>query len=291
MISDSIYFQGKHFSNPEIPCQDYAIDSELENGSGIIVLSDGCSSTSHSDLGARILSHLALTELKNNLPIGPHLISSASQILSSLGFTAKEDIFEALCSTLLTAREKENEVEVQCFGDGILCAQYEEYFHVLNLEYLENAPYYLVYDYFPDLKKEYDISFPKNVKFVSSLKFTVKNCDDFIISNNFNYDCLEILDSKTEGVDYNSHFSFSFSKDGLQKIFLATDGLRSFECLRQEKREDVIWERILISILGPWKKNFYGALSHRMVKLKEEWENLGWSMGDDLAVGCLMRKK
>jgi hypothetical protein len=291
MISDSIYFQGKHFSNPELPCQDYALDAEKEDGYGIIVISDGCSSAQNTDLGARILSHLAITELKNNRQISPHLIFTARQILSSLGFTKKEDIYDALCATLLTAEEKENEIETNCRGDGIICAQYEDYFHVINLEYLDNAPYYLVYDAFPELKEEYQKSYSQNIKFVSSAKFKVKDFEKFIYSNSFNYDYLEILESKTERLPYHSPFSFLFPKNGLQKILLTSDGLQSFEAFVEGKREEIILERILVQILNSWKKNSYGALSRRMVYLKKKWEELRWKMNDDLAVGCLMRGK
>jgi hypothetical protein len=291
MISDSIYLQGKHFSNPELSCQDYALDLEKEDESGIIVVSDGCSSTSHSDLGARILSHLAATEIKNNQPIGPHLIFKAHQSLLSLGFTKKEDIFEALCTTLLIAEEKENEIAIHTWGDGTICAQYEDYFHAINIEYLINAPYYLVYDAFPEFKKEYQTSYPKNKKLISALKFKVKDCDKFISSTSFCYDYLEVLESNNLETSYDCDFSSFFPKNGLQKILLMSDGLRSFQSFIDGKYQEIIWERIMIQILNSWEKNFYGSLTKRMVSLKNKWEELGWVMNDDLAVGCLMRKK
>jgi len=78
MHSDVYFATGKIHS----ACQDYAFAAEIK-GQPFIVLADGCSSSPHTDVGARILAHRLISDLrkgvvKNTSPDQQQLLSVVS---------------------------------------------------------------------------------------------------------------------------------------------------------------------------------------------------------------------
>lgn len=113
-------------------CQDYAIA-----GKGVAALSDGCSSSPNTDLGARFLCRLGVTK-------GPHAaIHAATSLLAPLDLPK-----ESLDATLLLARWDDPAQSVKVFiaGDGVLVGRRRDGGStVIVSEFPSGAPFYLNY--------------------------------------------------------------------------------------------------------------------------------------------------
>jgi hypothetical protein len=132
MNTDSVFFIG----NSHRICQDYVV-----HNTNRIILSDGCSSALHSDVGSRLIAHSAL-----NLP---HLspLSLINRIYDSsykLGLPV-----DSLCATFIDLSVDENETEftVKIIGDGCIAARQKESqkIEITNISFPSGAPFYLRY--------------------------------------------------------------------------------------------------------------------------------------------------
>lgn len=113
-------------------CQDYA----LASGS-LAVLSDGCSSSPHTDWGARLLCRAAV-----ELGTGEGAAERADAWRRGLGLPAA-----SLDGTLLVARVVDDRVEVRAWGDGAVAARRRDTgrWEVTLVEYAHSAPAYPSY--------------------------------------------------------------------------------------------------------------------------------------------------
>jgi len=124
MNSDAFFAIG---STHEV-CQDYARSGVIGHGQNtassrcFALLSDGCSSSAHSDLGARFLTCAAMAQLKSGTT---HFsvdlaLRDAAEVAQRLGI----DDLECLDATLLAAWEDTNGfVSVLVAGDGVVAAR------------------------------------------------------------------------------------------------------------------------------------------------------------------------
>lgn len=126
-------------------CEDYALAGSI-GGGPFVVLCDGCSSSPHTDFGARILAHsfkdvlvtlrtVSVTEL-------PMLaVAQAHVRAQSLGLDAT-----SLDCTLLAAWVENGEVHIVQTGDGGIVYKYRDGHMMLrHLEFASGAPFYLSY--------------------------------------------------------------------------------------------------------------------------------------------------
>ncbi|MBF0100180.1 MAG: protein phosphatase 2C domain-containing protein, partial [Desulfobacterales bacterium] len=114
------------------------------------ILSDGCSSSEQTDVGARILAHLASAYLirhQDNLesiayePMGKTIIESAGQIAELMNLPKT-----ALDATLIIAYELNRQIYIYVYGDGcILYKKSDQPLSITTISFLKNAPYYLSY--------------------------------------------------------------------------------------------------------------------------------------------------
>lgn len=136
MNSDSVYIIGKSHQN----CQDYT-----GQGEGFVLLSDGCSSSPHTDIGARLLVHSAVKLLKENRAVTKQfplqVVEEAAKLNRQLALPP-----EALDATFLAAIADGNELKLFAAGDGHLVIGWDsgEVSH-LKLDYPAGFPYYLNY--------------------------------------------------------------------------------------------------------------------------------------------------
>lgn len=93
-------------------CQDYALASARR-----AVVSDGCSSAPHSDVGARLLAHAAMSASSTALASGAWL-REPRDAQRQLGLPAS-----CLDATVLIADAHDDGIEVSMFGDGVLAAR------------------------------------------------------------------------------------------------------------------------------------------------------------------------
>lgn len=120
-------------------CQDYADAGEVD-GLVCAAVSDGCSSSPHTDFGARFLVR-SFWENVEPVPKEDRLIRGASRMAAVCGLPQS-----CLDATLLAAVATENCVEVLRAGDGVMVVRHLDgsvFFE--QVAYDNNAPRYLSY--------------------------------------------------------------------------------------------------------------------------------------------------
>lgn len=144
MVCDHYFAKGsQHVVN-----QDYA-QSHAGDDCAVVAIADGCSASEHSDIGARLLVHAALHQLRQWRE--PGLV----QKVTSLGTAAIQQAWQALHAldlqptaldaTLALAWRQASFAAAVIFGDGVIFYRLGAHFHVFEITYSGNAPAYLSY--------------------------------------------------------------------------------------------------------------------------------------------------
>lgn len=172
MHTDSFFRKG--FSHQI--CEDYALNSN--DHLYAFIVSDGCSSSKHTDIGSRLLSWSAKEviesigeEIVNLSPakIGKLIIDKAYISVKNLNIP-----ITALDATLMIGfvNKTKNQVQVFMYGDGALFFQNSEGI-ITNkiIDYTENTPFYLSYllnkerkDIFDKKKQDKTITINGNIE-------------------------------------------------------------------------------------------------------------------------------
>jgi hypothetical protein len=135
MHSDAYFATGKTHA----VCQDYAYASDVD-GWPYAVVSDGCSSSPDTDIGARLLAR----------PVMASAFVESSKIITAADCARKIIGLNQLCldATLLLARMNENGgFSVIIYGDGYVVARDRETQNlgIVKIEYPSGAPPYISY--------------------------------------------------------------------------------------------------------------------------------------------------
>lgn len=130
MKIDTFTTQGLHEIN-----QDYILQNKKE-----IIIADGCSSEKNTDVGARILCHLA-TKWSFETWSCEEFIFHAQDICDTLGLPK-----ECLCSTLLILSQDISKYYINIYGDGIIFIKYTDgSIYLDKISFQDECPYYLYY--------------------------------------------------------------------------------------------------------------------------------------------------
>jgi hypothetical protein len=117
-------------------CEDYAIARSSEDGRAIAVVSDGCSSSPGSDVGARVMAHCGVRS-----PDMARVLRRADAIRRALGLPP-----HALDATLLRLDARRDGAVVHAWGDGFVLARRRDgTLEVHRIEYPSHAPAYPAY--------------------------------------------------------------------------------------------------------------------------------------------------
>ena len=131
-------------------CEDYATV-----GDGFVIISDGCSSSEHTDIGARLLC-MSAKELLNDRgmcsdyrSLKGYVVAKSVPLLDRIGLSVA-----SLDATLLVAFVRDGFIRVYVYGDGYVVITYktqcckERYVdkQFCKFEYPQNAPYYPSYE-------------------------------------------------------------------------------------------------------------------------------------------------
>ncbi len=259
---DSYYVMGQS----HLVTQDYAISGT--EPFPYIILSDGCSSSSHTDIGARLLAmaakqYLTKKVLNNKRINAKKLIlkvaSKASAAANNLG--AANTLLDA---TLMIVFMMNNQVYIYVFGDGaIFYTTKSGDFSIINISYSHNAPYYPVYQIDESRDKQY----------------RMKSMNDFKISESSKTSQKENIYEPTELV---------FPVSELSSLLIATDGVSSFYDTKNSKPVKI---DSIAKELSDFK-NTKGDFIKRRIKriLKKGAATEIYNM-DDLAVGAMILEK
>lgn len=153
-------------------CEDYAM-SGTQDGLSYAILADGCSSSKDSDVGARVLCHIAKNammylhrqgRLKDEHYVSDLFPSVLREMVVMKAIETRAFLglpHEAFDATLLAAfcsegYRRDPAWGYICFGDGVAVLRYPDGgSRVFRAEYESGAPYYLSYN----MSKERDLAY------------------------------------------------------------------------------------------------------------------------------------
>jgi hypothetical protein len=204
-------------------CEDYALSGLYEDMAYIIV-SDGCSSSTDSDVGARILSHIAkgvLIYLKGRDILLSEafpdifrelMLRKCLEVKTSLGLIT--DVFDA---TLLISVVLGGKMVCLGWGDGYLAlVDKNNTINFLEIKFSSGAPYYLSYEMNPSKKSAYQKEFGGG-----ELCLTQCTLDSSGGMSN--------LVTKSSPIQYQHTLEIADNITGLKCITLLSDGIDTYQ--------------------------------------------------------------
>ena len=259
-----------HIGSTHALCQDYVIArSGSDNGGGpYVILSDGCSSSPDTDIGARLLVKAAEKIFTGEeFDSVEQLHREAAQL--ALGWTDSIGVpAQSVDATLLTAHVTGESLIVACSGDGVILLESQT--GTLDLYVISSPsgyPYYPCYVYQPER--------------LSELIFNGRTTKEI---KHFRRELIEVRtsDSPTE--------VFKLNASDYKLAAVASDGIDSFFHTRQSSTGKRIEDVNLLDVLHDfWSfKNFHGAFVERRLNrfMKDAHAN-GWQHADDLSIGVI----
>jgi hypothetical protein len=269
-------------------CQDYASSGNGWPGEQVmdarlpaapyVILSDGCSSSPDTDIGARLLVKSAETVFLNSFnPSADDLAishkESARRALSLASLMGLRP--QAVDATLLTLHLKDDELIVGCSGDGVIVLQSRMgSLDVYAISYPSGYPLYPGYAHQPERLRalEEQGGFAKEVKHFSCASFEEPM---LLRGTSTSTSPTEVLAVKAR--DY-------------KLAVILSDGINSFCAIRQtgtsKRVESISLEETLKELVS--FKNVRGSFVGRRVKrVRKDYLMKGWQHTDDLAVGAL----
>lgn len=156
MNSDSAFFIGKE----HLICQDYGLSGQ-SNDITYAFLSDGCSSSTNVDVGARMLCLSAQNIIRRVNPDDCHtqveLFGNAVINLALQTYNVFPDLnLSALEATLLGMWVYNNKATIVMFGDGLFVRKRKDVLDYVFIQLSNGAPDYLVYQISPSRKTSYE---------------------------------------------------------------------------------------------------------------------------------------
>jgi hypothetical protein len=274
MNADSAFVIGSTHSI----CQDYVVAGNPENSSAAapyVILSDGCSSSHDTDIGARLLVKSAEWFL-NKEPVKDIGELHAAAAAAALKHAALVGLMpQAIDATLLTAHLQGNELILACSGDGVVLVQdWSGVIEAYSISYPSGYPCYPAYTHQPDR--------------LASLEF----CGDpqkeiKYFRGDPNQSTLRLEDTfrSAERTEV-----FTFHAPSYQYAVLLSDGIHSFSARQGSASSKSVLPICFHSVARELVsfKNVRGAFAGRRLKrfLKDAALN-GWQHTDDLALGAI----
>jgi len=256
-------------------CQDYVVAGNPSTATPYIILSDGCSSSPDTDIGARLLVKSAewilnRKSVKDIRELHAAAAVRALDLVDSVGLTP-----QAVDATLLTAHVQGNELVLACSGDGVILVQdWSGVIEAYSVSYPSGYPRYPAYTQQPDrLAALVCCGEPqKEIKY---------------FRGELNQTTLRLADT---GSSRERTEVFSFNARSYRYAALLSDGVHSF-CATAGSQSSRSARPICFPALARELvsfKNVRGAFAGRRLKrfLKDSTLN-GWQHADDLALGAI----
>lgn len=256
-------------------CQDYVCQGW--EPFPYLILSDGCSGAPDSDLGARLLAlnarrllpRFALPvaneaeRVERHWRLGRRIVRRAARQARDLGVSA--DVLDA---TLLVAWCVEDTVYVHLYGDGCIAARRANgEIAVIQVEYAENAPYYLSYLLDSERHDLYqsaigDPAIAQSVHYLNETGITLRQ------------------------EPFNAATVFHFSLATLPAVAVATDGLHSLVSAETGDRLDALSVARELLEFGGVNDGF---IKRRLRQVLIDYGRQGVFNFDDLSLGAFVK--
>lgn len=258
-------------------CQDYVItrNDSLEKRGAYVILSDGCSSSPDTDIGARLL----VKAMDQNL--AAHAASDMEDFHKesarvALGWAELIGVaVESVDATLISAHVIENRLIVACSGDGVIVL--ESHTGVLDVFAISSPsgyPFYPSYVHQPDRLAEL-IDNDRARKQVEH--FCRRSTNESL-----NLIDVYITDSLTE--------VFDFQASDYKYVAVTSDGIHSFFHTQQStngKRVEAICMAEILEVFWSFKNSQGAFVERRMKRFKKDARAKGWQHADDLSIGAI----
>ena len=259
-------------------CQDYAVSGSVK-GAGVsyAFVSDGCSSSPDTDIGARLLVKAAQKVLHAGSNFSGAGLNDFYDEACRVGIKHARLIGLNDCSidaTLMTVIESEGKVTAGCYGDGTIVLKARNgQLEVYSISFADGRPRYPGYAQQPERLRLFN-ELEGNAKEVRHL--CVNSREGVVeLERRTSLDEIEVFTRDVSDYEY---------------VAVITDGLESFVRMAQTETskqvERVESERILADLLG--FKSFCGAFAkRRLTRFITECRAKEWRNNDDLAVGVV----
>ena len=253
-------------------CQDYAVAGLCGRGRPYVVLSDGCSSSPDTDVGARLLVKAAERLLRESggppaCGLAELHAEAARRALSWAELLGLRP--QAVDATLLTAHLNGEELVVGCTGDGVVCLQTTGgALDVYAVSYPAGFPVYPAYAHQPArLRALADAGRAR--KEVTRLRAASA-------AERLRPESVSDGGAPTE--------VFSVKAAGYRFAALFSDGVQSFS--HSGRAEAVALEAVLPELVS--FKNTRGAFVGRRMKMfLKDCQSKNWRHADDLSLAAL----
>jgi len=231
-------------------CQDYA---RCDPSGRWALVSDGCSSSEDSDIGARLLFLCAQNMLKVGHPAEAGIVQAHAL---ARGLDLPEQCLDA---TLLVARYNDDRrgVEVSMYGDGIVVAV----------------------DRHRGIKV-YDVSYPSG--YPQYLSYSVNPKRNALLGDN---EChLTYADGKNIATDKACKGNFFFESSFYGMVAMFSDGVKSFS---DKNGTDISWRTVIDELTDiPSTKGEF--VQRQLNWMEKEYTKRGLFHGDDITMACIV---
>ena len=252
---DHYYTIGK----THVICEDFAL--QADKPIPFIVLSDGCSSSYQTHIGARILTLTTKYIIENtaNWPIsytqfGQQLINNAWNVARKMRLSSS-----VLDATVMLAFLYQNSILVYVYGDGcLLFKDHQNNLGSIEIVFTHNAPYYLTYWYDEDRQQEY----------------AKHDLTPLLL--------IDSLHGQSQLKPFNEPLAFSFSLENFKVVAIASDGATC--CVDTRHHRKLPLDEIATQLLN------FPSLTNDFVKLHlhktlAQYAQQGIYPADDLSIG------
>jgi len=239
-------------------CQDYVRTGKTKDGRAYAIVSDGCSSSKDTDIGARFLVRAAEYFIIQGIPF--HIESIIAQARTWAGAMLMPSY--CLDATLLVAYEHfdGNTIQVHMYGDGVLaCRRRTGEVEIVQVEYPNGAPFYP--NYMIDLDRE----------------------ASFMQLDNYQ-PIITYANGATERGRPRDGLSLSLYKSEYDLAVLSTDGMVSFR-----KGHDPVSVQDIVAQVIAVQSNAGEFMVRRAKRFLGSYcKNQGWDHYDDFSVGAIL---
>lgn len=266
MQADTFFSGGKGHK----VCQDYARSGKKGDGRVYALLSDGCSSSPDTDVGARllVLSAARAIEIAGNWSRKEY-VRPREIIQNAERYVIPPLSSSCLDATLLMIRESFSGVTVQVAGDGLIVARDRKgYYEVFDLDF-SGAPAYLSYLLNDERRQEY---LRQGYGKLTVHRLREEGGRNFV-REEYPF---------TTGPEV---FRFEATFDSFDLVMILTDGVHSFHTAQTLKPIPPLQ---VIERLMDFKSLTGEFVTRRVRKfLTKECPKLGWVHYDDLGVAAV----
>jgi hypothetical protein len=286
--TDSHFVIGGEHVLRKTPCQDHALCG-MRNDSHLIVISDGCSTGGHTDIGARILTCATIMAFKLCADVGdinplnqrlPLIMLNQIRIMAQanknmMGLRSKD-----LHGTCVYAMISLSGGFIHVLGDGCVILKYSDgSITSYSYEWVENNPCYPIYEG-DDLSRFIEI----HKKFENGSKaLTIKKVSISIDGEEFAESEFVPVEESLNG--HVIQVTPEMINNGLECIAICSDGVESFSTVDHEISTTEIIKQVVA-----FKNTNGDFVKRRMTRLLSDFTKQDFHPSDDFAIAAINLK-